>query len=203
MNVRMIYGGTFDPPHIGHEALLDRLHQAAPNALICLMPAAIPVHKAGAAATVAQRLAMLALLQRTRPWLHIDEREVTAKQACYTVDTLQQLRSEYEYDSLNFVMGGDSFANLHTWGKWQQLPALANLLVVARPGWQWPHGLPQSKLPQGALSDALQQRSGCVVNLPWSMPDVASSQFRQQRDWQWVSEQVGQYIKANELYFND
>ncbi|WP_119394412.1 nicotinate (nicotinamide) nucleotide adenylyltransferase [Salinibius halmophilus] len=203
MVARIFYGGTFDPPHIGHEALLDALHQAAPQAVISVVPAAIPVHKAAASASVEQRLAMLAILQSSRPWLQIDDREVKAKQACYTVDTLQQLRTQYECDSLNFVMGGDSFANLHTWGRWQQLLELANILVVPRPGWHWPTNLPQSSLPQCTLASALAQPNGSVVNLPWSMPDVASSQFRNQRAWHWVSDAIGQYIKANELYLND
>lgn len=203
MKPLIVYGGTFDPPHLGHEALLDQLHQVAPTSDVSVVPAAIPVHKAAASASVSQRLNMLALLANSRPWLTIDQREVLSQKPCYTVDTLQELRQENEYGSLNFVMGGDSFANLHSWGRWQQLTELANLWVVARPGWQWPKDLPQNKLPQCSVTSALKRSHGSVVNLPWQMPDVSSSQLRSTKDWRWVSSAIGQYIKANELYLND
>ncbi|MCH8551065.1 MAG: nicotinate (nicotinamide) nucleotide adenylyltransferase [Natronospirillum sp.] len=131
----ILYGGTFDPPHKGHERFVELMMARLPDARVHLLPCWQPVHKDKATASPEARLGMLrALLQ---PWhgVRIDQREIHARAPCYTLDTLIAWRQELgPKKSLVFALGSDSLAGLPTWSRWQQLTDVAHILVLPRPG---------------------------------------------------------------------
>lgn len=130
-----IYGGTFDPIHIGHlRAAIDAGEQLGLDEIV-LMPAAVPNLKATPGVSAEQRAAMAELAIRDLPQFRVDRRELTREGVSYTVDTLAELRAELGVEaSLVFLMGTDSLVNLHRWDRWESLFDLANIAVLTRPG---------------------------------------------------------------------
>ena len=152
MSLHLVYGGTFDPIHIGHLAIAC----AARDALDCtvhLMPAGDPPHRAPPGADGATRAAMVALAIAGVPGLVLDRRELERQGRSYTVDTLAELRDELGPSKpLAWLVGADSLLGLPGWHRWRELFALAHLVVAERPGSALDAALPAE------LADALQDR---------------------------------------------
>ncbi|WP_083003396.1 nicotinate-nucleotide adenylyltransferase [Halomonas sp. GT] len=132
-------GGTFDPVHLGHlrsavevrEALkLDRLH---------MIPAPQPPLRDTPQVSPKQRFELLTLGISDTPGVVADDRELRREGPSYSVDTLAELRQAYG-DSARLVMiiGFDAFLRLAKWHKASQIFSLANLVVIARPGYNAP-----------------------------------------------------------------
>lgn len=142
-----IFGGTFDPVHYGHLRAADEVRRALALAEVRLMPARDPPHRGEPSATAAQRVAMLELAVAEFPALGIDTREIARTGKSYTFDTLAGLRAEMPERPLVLVTGVDTFAGLPTWHRWHEIPALAHIAVVTRPGYRIEDAL-QSPLAQ-------------------------------------------------------
>lgn len=133
-----IFGGTFDPPHVGHllaasdacDALaLDRVH---------FVPAARQPLKAGVeSAPPEHRLAMVRALAGSDPRFEVDEVEIERGGLSYTVDTLRELRHRWRDDrtlALFLLLGADAAATLPKWRERDELAALAEIVVLTRHG---------------------------------------------------------------------
>ena len=131
-----IYGGTFDPVHLGHLEIGRRVCQLFAIDEFLFMPARLAPHKVGQqSASAFDRYAMLALATQADPKLSVSRFELDGPGQQYTVDTLVHFRSGCgDAVDLFFVMGADSWAEITTWREWQRLTTLANLIVVTRPG---------------------------------------------------------------------
>ncbi|MEP6718098.1 MAG: nicotinate-nucleotide adenylyltransferase [bacterium] len=131
-----IYGGTFDPVHLGHLEIGTRVSSLFAIDEFLFMPARLAPHKVGQeSASALDRYAMLALATQAEPHLSVSRFELDGPGRQYTVDTLVHFRSSCgDAVDLFFVMGADSWAEITTWREWQRLGTLANLIVVTRPG---------------------------------------------------------------------
>lgn len=131
-----IYGGTFDPVHVGHLEIARRVSQLFAIDEFLFVPALAAPHKLDReVSSPLHRYAMLALATQTDPRLFVSTFEMDKPARRYTVDTLSHFRSESEaFADLFFVLGADSWAEITTWREWQQLLTMANLIVVTRPG---------------------------------------------------------------------
>jgi nicotinate-nucleotide adenylyltransferase len=132
-----IYGGTFDPVHLGHLEVARRVFELFEIDELLFVPAQVAPHKRTRPVTQAiHRYAMLVLATQEDPRLRVSTFELEAPDRCYTVDTLGHLKSEFgESADLFFVMGADSWSEITTWREWQRLLALVNHVVVTRPGY--------------------------------------------------------------------
>lgn len=136
MNVplRVFYGGSFDPVHLGHLAVA-RAARDALSAEVVLVPARDPPHKDATHADAEQRAALLDLAIAGEPGLRVDRRELHRAGPSYTVDTLAGLRAEAGPAApLAWLVGADSLLQLHTWQRWRDLFKLAHVVAVQRPG---------------------------------------------------------------------
>ncbi|KFN49655.1 hypothetical protein P873_09820 [Arenimonas composti TR7-09 = DSM 18010] len=139
MRLRVYYGGTFDPVHVGHLAVAEAARAALadlPGGVeLAFVPAADPPHRAAPGASAEQRATMLELAVASHASLTVDRRELRRDTPSYTVDTLRELRAELGLDApLAWLLGADAFAGLPSWHHWQELFALAHLIVAVRPG---------------------------------------------------------------------
>lgn len=140
MNVRKriaIYGGTFDPVHLGHIEVAKRVSELFEIDELLFVPAQVAPHKLTRPVTPAiHRYAMLVLATQEDPRLRVSTFELEAPDRRYTVDTLAHIKSEFgESTDLFFVMGADSWSEITTWREWERLLALVNHIVVTRPGY--------------------------------------------------------------------
>jgi len=149
-----IFGGTFDPIHLGHLCVAWEASELL-DAEVLMMPSGIPPHRPPPIASAQQRVAMLRAALRGQSRLILDARELTRSGPSYTVDTMIELRAEQGERPLVLLLGADAFAGLPSWHGWRRLFELAHIGVLSRPG------------EQAVLPDVLQREiSGRRVNSP-------------------------------------
>jgi len=157
MSLRIYYGGTFDPVHLGHLAIA-RAARDELQVAVRMLPAADPPHRAAPGATAEQRCRMLSLAIGDEPGLLLDRRELDRAardpgRPSYTVDTLRELRAELGPSRpLAWLVGADSLLALPAWHEWQALFGLAHFIVAERPG------SPLRDAVAGELGHALEGR---------------------------------------------
>ncbi|WP_414716045.1 nicotinate-nucleotide adenylyltransferase [Stenotrophomonas sp.] len=157
MSLRIYYGGTFDPVHLGHLAIA-RAARDELQVAVRMLPAADPPHRAVPGATAEQRCRMLSLAIGDEPGLVLDRRELDRAarhpgRPSYTVDTLRELRAELGPSRpLAWLVGADSLLALPAWHEWQALLGLAHFIVAERPG------SPLRDAVAGELGQALEGR---------------------------------------------
>ncbi|MEO9078189.1 MAG: nicotinate-nucleotide adenylyltransferase [Rhodanobacter sp.] len=132
-----IFGGTFDPIHLGHLCVAWEASELL-DADVLVMPSGMPPHRSAPIASAAQRLAMLQVALREQSRLILDARELARSGPSYTVDTVAELRAEHGNRPLVLLLGADAFAGLPGWHGWRDLFELAHIGVLSRPGEQVP-----------------------------------------------------------------
>lgn len=146
-----LFGGTFDPVHIGHLRTALELREALGVEQMRLIPTARPPHRDSPEVAAEHRLAMLAAAIGDEPGLVADDRELRRAGPSYTIDTLAEVRAEVGAGvSLCLCLGMDSLVKLASWRRWREFTDFAHLVVAARPGWQAPAA--------GAVADWLADR---------------------------------------------
>jgi len=204
-----IFGGTFDPIHIGHLRLALEIKQWLQLDEMRLLPCHQPPHRATPFVSSEQRVAMLELALRDCTDLRVDTRELLRDKPSYTYDTLCELRAEVGTDaSLSLCMGADNFAQLATWHRWQELIRLAHLVVVGRPGAELPETGAIAELLNRHQSDSSvisAQAAGAVVVLTPRLLPISSTEVRSliksgQSPQFLVPDAVWQFIRENKLY---
>ncbi len=130
-----IFGGTFDPPHIGHliaaqdaceRLLLDRL---------LFIPAGMPPHKLDhVVSPAALRLEMLAAALLDERRFQVCDLELRRAGPSYTADTLRELKEMYPGDELYLLLGADQVRDLHTWHQPEEVARLSCIVLVSRAG---------------------------------------------------------------------
>ena len=131
-----VFGGTFDPPHIGHLVAALDAHQALDLDVVLLVVANAPWQKIGEReiSPAEDRLAMVAAAVGDRPEIEVSDVEIRRGGLSYTADTLAALRAEEPDAELFLVLGNDAAAGFATWERHEEVADLAHLVVVDRPG---------------------------------------------------------------------
>lgn len=128
-----MFGGTFDPVHNGHVAMLACAVDALQPTAVSVIPVGNPWQKGRlpvAAAT--HRVAMLTLACSALPRVIVDERELRRKGPTYTVDTLTEMVTEYPDATFTWLIGSDAFAKLDSWHRADTLVQMTHFAVVCR-----------------------------------------------------------------------
>jgi nicotinate-nucleotide adenylyltransferase len=142
-----IYGGTFNPVHLGHLRTALEVKELFKLDQLRLIPCRLPPHRQQPDVDSEMRLAMLRLAVADTPDLQIDRRELDRDGPSYMVDTLCDLRQENPDKGLILFIGTDAFAGLESWHRWQHLFDYAHIVVMTRPACSLP-----------VLSNFLRQR---------------------------------------------
>jgi nicotinate-nucleotide adenylyltransferase len=132
------FGGSFDPPHLGHLAIAEAAQASLALDTVLFAPVGYqPLKPKGSTAGFKDRMAMTELAIAGKPGFEISAIDAPKADGRpnYTVDTLARLKSQMAADSaLYFLMGADSFLNLKKWHRAAEIPFLAPLIVAFRPG---------------------------------------------------------------------
>lgn len=131
-----IFGGSFDPIHCGHVLPVRAARQALGLDKVLYLPTAHPPHKASRKmAPPHARYAMVEMTLLDEEGLFVSPYELTLDRSAYTVETLEHFRSAEPEADLHLLIGSDSFVDLHRWVRGLEIPKLARVVVLARPGW--------------------------------------------------------------------
>lgn len=129
-----LLGGTFNPIHFGHLRMAQELADSLSLSAVKFIPSANPPHKPSPQVSAEHRAAMVQLAISDNPKFRFDGRELSRTGASYSVDTLENLRSELGNDaSLILIMGSDAFTKFNTWHHWQEIIKLCHIALVQRP----------------------------------------------------------------------
>lgn len=140
-----IFGGTFDPVHLGHIKAAQEIRRILGLSKILFIPSFIPPHKNPTDTTPSEhRLKMLELALDPYPYFEISTYELDKEGTSYTVDTLKYFATEEPGTDFYFIVGSELFETIDTWKNYNDLFELANFAVIERPGFseQDPPSLP-------------------------------------------------------------
>ncbi len=196
-----IFGGSFDPPHIGHLWIAEAVCECLKLDEIRWIPAAIsPLKPDGPTASNEQRLAMVRLAVSGCEGYLVDDRELRRGRVSYTVDTLEQLRHEFPDAELHLIMGSDSLASIRQWQDPERLLEMATVVVLQRGA----DDVIDFDVLSGLTSEAqIAKIRACQVPMP--LIEVSSRQIRTRvaegRSIRFrTSRSVEAYIRAEKLY---
>ena len=129
-----IYGGTFNPPHVGHMAAAQQAVDLLRLNKLLLIPDRIAPHKSlpENSPTPEQRLQMLKIAAEGIPNVEISDLELRRKGPSYTYQTVEQLKKQYPQAELLLLMGTDMFLAFDNWKNWQWLIQNVTLAVLYR-----------------------------------------------------------------------
>lgn len=184
-----VFGGTFDPIHVGHLRAAEEVAEAEELERVLLVPSAQPPHKqerdGDPIAPAARRLAWVRAACEENPRLLACDLEIARGGPSYTVDTLGVLAERSAPERLVFLIGADAFAELGSWREPSRLFALADFAVMTRPGTpgtlaDWLPAALRAELALAPGGDSARHAGsgGAVRRVPISAFDVASSDIR-------------------------
>jgi nicotinate-nucleotide adenylyltransferase len=194
-----VLGGTFDPVHNGHIMIADEAHKSLGLTEVLMIPAWQPMSKTETIITPAeQRLDMLLLAIKGRPYLKISTVEFDRQGPSYTVDTIEELQGIYgkEYE-FYFILGWDSLEQLPTWHDPKRLIRRCILAAVPRPDYKKPD--------LKEMEQVIPHISERVVFLERPLTDISATKIRGMAGMgekidHMVPREVAEYIKKNKLY---
>ncbi len=172
-----LYGGTFDPVHLGHIAVARAAVEALALDQVRFLPCRVSPHKLGRSTAPARhRLAMLRLATRALPWAAVDPLELDRPGPSYSWQTALATRARHPQARLFWLLGGDQWEELPDWARPEILAATLEFIVVARggsvqprPGWT-SHALPAA---HPASASAIRASAATGLRDDWLDPAVA------------------------------
>jgi nicotinate-nucleotide adenylyltransferase len=196
-----IFGGSFDPVHLGHLIVAEECRDQSRLDEVLFVPAARPPHKQDTPLTSFQaRVEMLELALAGQPAFKIEQLEKDRPGPSYTADTLEELRSRQAGAEFFLILGADCLPDLPHWHEPRRIIELATLLAVDRPGTgSWSDKDLQSAL---GLSPALSLR---LQRVDSPLIAISSSEIRrripEKRSIRYlVPRAVECYIQTHGLY---
>ena len=190
-----ILGGSFDPPHLAHLAL----GQAAVAQLgldeLRIIPTGQAWHKARVLSDATHRLAMAQLAFSGIPQAWVDPRETRRAGPSYTIDTLRELRAEFNQAELFLIIGADQAQALTSWQSWQEILQSATICVADRPDLTRVRAVFDAEKAFPERFFHLQMPSMAI-----SATDIRSAISTHQNVIALVGERVARYIADHHLY---
>lgn len=187
-----LYGGSFDPVHLGHLLVAQAAHEELSLDKVIFVPAAQSPFKPDRQLSPGpMRVQMLRLALAGRSFCEIDCLELERGGVSYTIDTIRHYKSRFPDSEMFYLIGGDHTAQLPKWRDASELGSLVEFIVIPRPG------QPEQPLPSGF-------RGRHLTGFPLG---VSSSQIRQRvRNGQPVDllagRAVAEAIGYNHLYLS-
>lgn len=187
-----IFGGTFNPPHVGHLITAEHIREELGLDTIVFVPTATSPHKISKESVSPEhRLAMTRLATRGNSGFQVSDIEIRRGGVSFTIDTLHAMKQEYPNDRLFLLIGMDNLIDFHTWRSPEEIVRAASLVVMTRPGFE-PKSIPKDL--QGKISICPVPEIG-----------IASRELRERvrrgKSIKYlVADEVHDYIYTNNLY---
>ena len=192
-----VFGGAFDPPHLGHVALVRSAIEALQLDEVRVLPTGQAWHRAGALTAASHRLAMARLAFADVPQARVDDREIRRSGPSYTVDTLTEIAAEQPGVQLYLLIGDDQRRSLPGWHRIADIARLAIICAAARDPQvaSWHSGAPSVAKANGPEIQPLP-----MPLMPISATDIRERCGRQADIATLVAPAVERYIHEHHLY---
>ncbi len=197
-----LYGGSFNPPHVGHSLAVQELRRVLGVDRVILIPASVPPHKPLPAGSpdAPTRLKLLRLMAEKLDGVEVDDLELRREGPSYTADTVRILRERYPDDTLYLMMGTDMFLSFDRWYRPDEICRMASIVTV--------HRTPDDAAARAKLeaqAEHLRAAYGADVTILDNRFVAASStetrrMLRFRCAEQYLDPKVLEYIEAHGLY---
>ncbi len=194
-----IFGGTFDPIHIGHLRAAQEVAEKLTLDRVLFIPAGCPPHRCAPRASADHRLAMVKQAVADNPRFEVSDMEIRRAGKSFTVDTLSELARADPFNKLYLIVGSDQIAKIDKWRQPQKISEYARLVVISRPG------VKISAVKKKPISPAFRSLGKTLIFLPVSLLDISASNIRSRlragREVRYlVPESVIKYLRSHKLY---
>lgn len=207
-----LFGGTFNPIHIGHATLASNVKRDFSLDKVIFIPSNIPPHKNATGTTSEERYEMVEITAGVLgEGFEVSRFEIDQKKLSYTYLTLIHFREKYPDDALFFIAGDDIFATVQTWQNWKELFGLANFIVANRDGKGFDNML--RKLPKELTQRIITQKLyngekfGKIITYSMNPVDISSTQVRfriaNAMYNEMLLQEVYDYISSHKLYIGE
>jgi nicotinate-nucleotide adenylyltransferase len=179
-----IFGGTFDPPHVGHLALAEWAREELKLDRVLFVPTGTPPHKRAARTGAAHRLAMTRRAIRGNSAFTVSTMEVRREGPSFTADTVAAVARAHPGAELWLLLGADMYATFDSWVRPGEIAALAALAVAPRPGAEAPRASRAAARGRGVRwltnpalevsSSAVRERARRGASLRYLVPDAVA-----------------------------
>tara|TARA_Y100000816_G_scaffold76478_1_gene51813 strand:+ start:231 stop:815 length:585 start_codon:yes stop_codon:yes gene_type:complete len=189
-----LFGGTFDPPHLGHLIIAQTIFEAENFDQIVFVPAYQPPHKNGMKISpVDQRLEMLNIAIKENPNFIMSDLEIERKGLSYSIDTIMEYKKQNNLNSneLFYLMGSDSLRQFKKWKDPKMIIDESRVIVAIRPGFR------PSDIPNWILAKI---QFASIPRIEISSTTIRERWVNDKTIRYMVTESVWQYINKNKLY---
>jgi nicotinate-nucleotide adenylyltransferase len=177
-----VFGGTFDPIHLGHLRTAYEVLNEFGLEEMRFVPCRVPHHAKAPSAPADLRLQMVRKAVEAEPGFSVDERELNREGPSYSVDTLESLRADFPGRTLTLLIGLDAFLAFNSWHRWQDIMQLAHIVVARRPGSEIARSGPVGELLDHCVtrdaSDLRRASAGKIIVHTVTQLEIASSSIR-------------------------
>lgn len=191
-----IFGGTFNPPHMGHIFMLKGIAELCEIEKILVMPAKSPPHKSGEIVSAEHRVNMCRLAFKNLPKTEISLEELYLEGKSYTVKTLEYLKKQGILNPV-LVIGADSLVDFFEWHRFKEILSMAELYVYIR------KGISNKKIL--SAKEALENLGAKITLLNIYPPEISSTEIRKKikksdYNGELLNSSVLEYINKHALY---
>lgn len=175
MNIA-IFGGSFDPPHIGHEKIVHKLIDTLDIDRFFIVPTFLNPFKDKSHFTPQQRYNLVEELFFDIPKIEVLDYELKQEKPTASIQTVRYLKGKFNPSKIYLVIGADNIAKLHLWSEFDSLKELVEFVVISRDGYE-------------AKNDIIQFKS-IKLNV-----DVSSTNIRDRKDIQNIPSKIKQKVQ--------
>jgi nicotinate-nucleotide adenylyltransferase len=183
-----LFGGSFDPVHLGHLLVAQAAREELGLARLFFIPAAQSPFKPDSQPTPApERLRLLRLALAGKSWCEIDEQEIRRGGVSYTIDTVRDYAGRFPAARLCYLIGADHVPQLPKWRAAEELARLVEFVVIPRPGQaEEPvpapfRGRPLTGFPLGVSSSQIRGRVKAGLPIEHLVPGLVAEAIRNNR----------------------
>lgn len=183
-----LFGGSFDPVHLGHLLVAQAAHEQLSLDRLCFVPAAqSPFKSSHQPAPASERVRMLRLALAGQVRCDVDEQEIERGGVSYSIDTVTTYLNWYPEAELFYLIGADHVAKLSKWRRSEDLARLVTFVVLARPGEAPPEvespfvGHPLHGFPVGISSSAVRERVSQGLSIDFLVPSPVADVIHHDR----------------------
>lgn len=191
-----IYGGSFNPIHIGHTSLAQSLVKQKIVDEVWLLVSPLNPLKQSANPDILEydeRLHIARIATEEMDGIHVSDFETQLPIPSYTVNTLAEITKAYPQHTFSLIIGADNWQDFHRWHKWEEILSTYPIVIYRRPGYDI------------SISDNMQSIAKGITIADTPLYPISSTEIRNafrkgETPHQWLSASVVQYIKNNNLF---
>ena len=132
-----IFGGSFDPPHIGHQTIAKKIIKKLDIDLLVVVPSFLNPLKVKSFLDAKTRFKLLKKLFSKKENIKVSKYEISQQRPVYSIETIKYMIKKYQPTKIYLVIGADNYKSFHLWDSYKEIKEMVTLVVVTRDGFKY------------------------------------------------------------------